>query len=221
MRRLSPFEALAVTGRAGPRTSPGSGVRQRSDDSFTDQFGGLWAFGPSSILSGNSKKFETLSARLVTIRLQGIDSQQESSHGTAPGKPQAQAQPQVKGGVIPYLTVDGAVNAVEFYKKAFAAEVAHVHPPDDKGRTMHAHVYINGSSLMMSDAFPEHGHPLRDPAGFNVMLPVADVDAWYDRAVKAGCTATMPPADMFWGDRYGQLKDPFGITWALNGPVKK
>ena len=138
-------------------------------------------------------------------------------------KPDAkpQAQPQVKGGVIPYLTVNGAVKAVDFYKKAFAAEVAHVHPPDDKGRTMHAHVYINGSSLMMSDAFPEHGHPLREPAGFNVMLPVADVDAWYDRAVKAGCTATMPPADMFWGDRYGQLKDPFGITWALNGPTKK
>jgi len=138
-------------------------------------------------------------------------------------KPQAnpQAQPQVKGGVIPYLTVDGAIKAVEFYKKAFAAEVAHVHPPDEKGRTMHAHVYINGSSLMMSDAFPEHGHPLREPAAFNVMLPVKDVDAWYERAVKAGCTATMPPADMFWGDRYGQLKDPFGVTWALNGPVKK
>ena len=69
--------------------------------------------------------------------------------------------------------MNGAVKAAEFYKKAFAAEVASIHPPDEKGRTMHAHVYINGSSLMMSDAYPEHGHPLREPAAFNVMLPVA------------------------------------------------
>jgi len=53
------------------------------------------------------------------------------------------------------------------------------------------------------------------------MLPVQDVDAWYDRAVKAGCTGVMAPTDMFWGDRYAQLKDPFGVTWAINGPVKK
>ena len=58
-------------------------------------------------------------------------------------------------------------------------------------------------------------------AGFSIMLPVQDVDAWYDRAVKAGCTAIMPPQDMFWGDRYGQLKDPFGVMWAMNGPQKK
>jgi uncharacterized glyoxalase superfamily protein PhnB len=117
--------------------------------------------------------------------------------------------------------VDGAVKAAEFYKKAFAAEVAVIHPPDEKGRTMHAHVYINGSSLMMSDAYPEHGHPLKEPAAFNIMLPVQDVDSWYNRAIKAGCTAVMPPADMFWGDRYGQLKDPFGVLWAINGPIKK
>ena len=97
-------------------------------------------------------------------------------------------QPQVKGGAVPYLTVNGAVKAAEFYKKAFSAEVATIHPPDEKGRTMHAHVYINGGSVMMSDAYPEHGHPLKEPAGFNVTLPVADVDSWYDRAIKAGCT---------------------------------
>ncbi len=86
---------------------------------------------------------------------------------------------------------------------------------------MHAHVYINGGSVMMSDAYPEHGHPLKESAGFNVTLPVKDVDAWFDRATKAGCTALMPPTDMFWGDRYAQLKDPFGVLWALVGPVKK
>ncbi len=132
-----------------------------------------------------------------------------------------QAKTPVKGGAVPYLTVDGAVKAAEFYKKAFAAEVAAIHPPDEKGRTMHAHLYINGGSVMMSDAYPEHGHALTAPAAFHLMLPVPDVDAWYDRAVKAGCTGVMPPADMFWGDRYAQLKDPFGVTWAINGPVKK
>jgi len=130
-------------------------------------------------------------------------------------------QPQVKGGAVPYLTVDGAAKAAEFYKRAFAAEIAALLPPDAKGRTMHAHVYINGASVMLSDAYPEHGHPLREPAGFNVMLPVADVDGWHARAVQAGCTSVMAPTDMFWGDRYAQLKDPFGVLWALNGPVKK
>ena len=129
--------------------------------------------------------------------------------------------PEVKGGAIPYLTVDGAIKAAEFYKEAFAAETAAIHPPDDKGRTMHAHVYINGGSVMLSDAYPEHGHPLQAPAAFNITLTVGDTDHWYDRAIGAGCTAVMPPQDMFWGDRYGQLKDPFGVLWAINGPVKK
>jgi uncharacterized glyoxalase superfamily protein PhnB len=129
--------------------------------------------------------------------------------------------PQVKGGVVAYLTVDGATRAVEFYKHAFGAEVAGVQPPDPKGRTMHAHVYINGTSVMLSDAFPEHGYPLQTPAAFSLMLPVQDVDSWYTRAVDAGCTAVMPPQDMFWGDRYGQAKDPFGVLWAFVGPKKK
>jgi uncharacterized glyoxalase superfamily protein PhnB len=129
--------------------------------------------------------------------------------------------PQVKGGVVPYLTVDGAIKAAGFYKKAFAAEVASLHPPDEKGRTMHAHLYINGSSVMLSDAYPEHGHPLRAPASFNLTLQVGDTDSWFNRAVDAGCTAVLPVQDMFWGDRYGLLKDPFGVLWAINGPVKK
>ena len=129
--------------------------------------------------------------------------------------------PQVKGGVVPYLTVDGATKAAEFYKKAFAAEVAAIQPPDEKGRTMHAHLYINGSSVMLSDAYPEHGHPLKAPASFNLTLQVDDTDKWFDRAIEAGCAVVMPAQDMFWGERYGQLKDPFGVLWAINGPVKK
>jgi uncharacterized glyoxalase superfamily protein PhnB len=129
--------------------------------------------------------------------------------------------PPVKGGALVYLSVDGAMKAVDFYKKAFAAEVAWVMPPDEKGRTMHAHLYINDATVMMSDYYPEHGHAPVAPAGFSVMLKVDDADAWYNRAVEAGCTAIMPVADMFWGDRYGQLKDLFGVIWAINGPLKK
>jgi PhnB protein len=126
----------------------------------------------------------------------------------------------VKSGVVAYLALDGAMKAIEFYKAAFGAEVAAVIPPDDKGRTMHAHVYINGGSLMMSDFFPEHGHVPVAPQGFTLMVQVDDVDTWWKRAVDAGCTVSMPLQDMFWGSRYGQLKDPFGVTWALNsGPM--
>ena len=122
----------------------------------------------------------------------------------------------VKGGAVPYLSIDGAAKAAEFYQKAFGAELAMMQPVDEKGRTMHAHLYINGSSVMLSDFYPEHGHPVVPVQGFNIMLPTKQIDADYKRAIDAGCTPTMPPEDMFWGDRYGQLKDPFGVTWALN-----
>jgi PhnB protein len=131
------------------------------------------------------------------------------------------ANPEPKGGLVAYLTVDGATKVASFYEKAFAAETVNVVPPDKSGRTMHVHLYVNGSSLMLSDAYPEHGHPFREAAGFALTLMVDDVDAWFDRAVNVGCIATMPPADMFWGDRYAALKDPFGVAWAVNGPVRK
>ena len=76
--------------------------------------------------------------------------------------------------------------------------------------------------MMFSDPFPDHGHPLQTPAAFNLMVPVQDVDSWYSRAVEAGCSAAMPPQDMFWGDRYAhQAKDPFGVLWSFVGPIKK
>jgi uncharacterized glyoxalase superfamily protein PhnB len=128
------------------------------------------------------------------------------------------ANPPTKGGLIPYLQVDGAMKAADFYQRAFGAEVAVAHPVDDKGRTMHVHLYINGSSLMMGDAYPEHGHPLQKPQAFNLTLQVDDIDAWWKRAVDAGAEVVMPVADMFWGDRYGQLRDPFGVLWAMNQP---
>jgi len=131
---------------------------------------------------------------------------------------EAPATPRPKGGLVAYLCVEGAQKAAQFYQQAFAADLAFIQPPDEKGRTMHVHLYVNDASVMLSDPYPDHGHPYEPAAGFSLMLPVCDVDAWWQRAVDAGCTPSMPPQDMFWGDRYGQCKDPFGVTWAMVGP---
>ncbi|MGH6887750.1 MAG: VOC family protein [Rhizomicrobium sp.] len=124
----------------------------------------------------------------------------------------------VKGGVVAYLTIEGALKAAEFYQRAFGAEIAAVQPPDAKGRTMHVHLYLNGGSLMLNDPFPEHGCPAQQPQGFALMLTVRSIDDWWKRAVDAGAAIVMPVQEMFWGDRYGQLRDPFGVAWALDEP---
>lgn len=126
-----------------------------------------------------------------------------------------------KGGLVPYLTVDGAAKAAEFYTRAFGAKEVARQPLDEKGRTMHIHLYVNDSSLMLADAYPEYGHGLQQPQAFNLTLQVDDIDAWWNRAVKAGATVVMPVEKMFWGDRYGQLRDPFGVLWSMNEPAKK
>ncbi len=122
----------------------------------------------------------------------------------------------VKGGVVTYLNVDGAVKAVEFYQKAFGAELAAMMPPDASGRTMHAHIYVNGSSIMLSDFYPEHGVPKVEPQAFSLTIMTDTIDADFKRAVDAGATAVTEPQDMFWGDRFGALKDPWGVAWAMN-----
>jgi PhnB protein len=127
--------------------------------------------------------------------------------------------PEVLGGVVPYLQLDGATRAAEFYAKAFGAEEVGRHPPDAQGRTMHIHLHLNGGSLMLSDPFPEYGFPHRPAQGYSLVVRVADVDALWDRAVAAGGVEVVMPLDkQFWGDRYGQLRDPFGVLWGLAGP---
>ena len=127
---------------------------------------------------------------------------------------------ETKGGVVAYLAVDGAIRAADFYRKAFAAEQAFAYPPDDQGRTMHIHLYVNGSSMMLGDFYPEHGHAKEAPAAFTIQLIVDDCQSWFDRAVAAGCTTVTPPQKMFWGDTWGQVRDPFGFTWAFNQPAE-
>lgn len=135
---------------------------------------------------------------------------------TTAEQPAAPKPVPVKGGAVAYLQLDGAMRAVEFYQRAFGAELANAHAPDRAGRTMHAHLYINGSSVMLSDPYPEHGCVLQTPQGFTMTLMVDDIEAWWQRAIDAGAAPVMPPTDMFWGDRYAQLRDPFGVAWAMN-----
>jgi len=123
---------------------------------------------------------------------------------------------EVKGGVIAYLSIDGAMKAAALYEKAFGAELAMAYPPDDKGRTMHVHIYVNGSSVMLGDFYPEHGHAKQAPQAFTMQLMVDDAHAWFDRAVAAGCEGVVPPQKMFWGDTWGQVRDPFGVIWAFD-----
>ena len=125
---------------------------------------------------------------------------------------------ETKGGLTPYLQLSNATEAAAFYEKAFGATTVFAFPPDEQGRTMHVHLHLNGSSLMLSDAFPEQGHPHRTPQGYTLTLQVDDADAWAKRALAAGCAETLPVQDMFWGDRYGQLTDPYGVVWAVNQP---
>lgn len=137
-------------------------------------------------------------------------------------QPQTQPAAKVLGGLTPYLQLDGAFKAAEFYKKAFGAEQVFSYPPDEQGRTMHIHLHINGSTLMISDFYPEHGMSPVKPQGYTMQLHLGsdDIDAWWKRAVDAGCEVVMPLQVMFWGDQWGNMRDPFGVEWAMNAPVK-
>jgi PhnB protein len=126
------------------------------------------------------------------------------------------------GGVTPYLTVVGGKAAVAFYIAAFGAVELFRNVADDGERLMHSRMVINDGLLMLSDDFAENrgGALPPPPTGVMMHLQVADADLWFDRAVAAGATVKMPLADMFWGDRYGQLLDPFGHSWTIAGPLK-
>jgi PhnB protein len=122
--------------------------------------------------------------------------------------------------VTPYIVVKGARAAVDFYKKAFAAEELSFSTTPD-GVCMHADIKIGDSIVMLNDEFPKMNvlSPLsRGGTSVTLHVYVADVDAAFARAVAAGATAKMPPADMFWGDRYAQITDPFGHSWSLATP---
>ena len=125
-------------------------------------------------------------------------------------------------GITAHLTIrDGkAIEAIEFYATAFGAEPA-MEPmkAEDGKRIMHAHLLLNGGHLLLNDDFPEYGGAATPPGSTTLHLQVADADAAWNRALEAGATEKFPLADQFWGDRYGQVTDPYGFTWSIGAPL--
>ena len=124
--------------------------------------------------------------------------------------------------VTPHLVCAGASDAIEFYKKAFNA-VEEGRLPGPQGKLMHAMIRIGDSAVMLVDEFPEWGSfgpKALKGSSVTIHLYVEDVDAAVARAVSAGAKITMPLEEMFWGDRYCQLEDPFGHHWSLATHVR-
>jgi PhnB protein len=125
--------------------------------------------------------------------------------------------------LTPHIVCAGAADAIEFYKKAFGAEEL-IRMPGEDGKLMHAAVSIHGSMLMLVDENKDWG--LLSPLSLGgtpvtLHLNVPNADAAIERAAAAGATVTMPASDAFWGDRYGQVKDPFGHSWSMAHPLRE
>ena len=124
-------------------------------------------------------------------------------------------------GVIPYLNVEGAAEAAELYKRAFGAiELTRMPAPDNPDKIIHCRLEINGGLLMISDIFTERGFEHQPSSSFTMQMIVTDIDAWWKRATDAGLEITTPLQLMFWGDRWGAMKDRFGVHWAMNEVAK-
>ena len=125
--------------------------------------------------------------------------------------------------IEPYLFFNGrAEEAIEFYKKAFGAVEMH-RMPGPGGKLMHAAIRIGDSTIMLADEYQEWGSKspkTLDGTPVTIHLYVENADAVYDQAIAAGATGTMAMADMFWGDRYGQVIDPFGHSWSIATHIK-
>lgn len=125
-------------------------------------------------------------------------------------------------GLAPHLVCDGAADAIEFYKRAFGAEeMMRLDGPN--GQIMHAAVSINGAMVMLVDENRDWG--MLGPKALKgspvtLHLMVANADVAMERAAKAGAKVVMPAEDAFWGDRYGQVEDPFGHRWSIASPLK-
>ena len=119
--------------------------------------------------------------------------------------------------ITPYLAVDDAAQAIEYYKKAFGA-VEQVRMDAPGGKIGHAELKIGDSRVMLSDSFPQASTKTPKELGgtsAGVFMYVHDVDAVVQQAVDAGATVTMEVADQFWGDRFGSITDPFGHSWSI------
>jgi PhnB protein len=124
--------------------------------------------------------------------------------------------------VSPHLTVHDANAAIAFYQQAFGAKETYRMQAPDGSKLLHAELTIGDSCVFLNDEFPDMGcmSPIvLKGASVTIHLSVDDADIWFERAVAAGATVTMPLQDMFWGDRYGKLVDPFGHHWSISCPI--
>jgi uncharacterized glyoxalase superfamily protein PhnB len=137
-------------------------------------------------------------------------------------KPGVKPIPEDMHSLTPHIVCAGAADAIEFYKKAFnAVETARL--PGPGGKLMHAAVRIGDSTLMLVDENPEYksfGPKSLKGSPVTIHLYVEDADATVAQAAAAGAKVTMPVQEMFWGDRYGQLEDPFGHRWSVATHVR-
>lgn len=132
-------------------------------------------------------------------------------------KPQVKPVPDWMHTVTPHLVCAGAAEAIEFYKKAFSAEEM-LRLPGPQGKLIHACIQIGDSPVMLVDESPEWGSfgpKSLKGSPVTIHLQVENADAVFERAVGAGAKIRMPLENMFWGDRYGVLEDPFGHHWAV------
>jgi PhnB protein len=128
-----------------------------------------------------------------------------------------------------HICVKGGLEAIAFYKKAFSAECPFHQLAEDGKRVKHANIESFGSEVMRHDEFPEFGGDVLSPSSrggasvtINVNLPKpAAVDTALDRARSAGAEVVMAAQDVFWGARYGRVRDPFGHVWAFNAPLRE
>ena len=130
----------------------------------------------------------------------------------------AKATPQGYHSVTPSFTFKDSQKAIDFYKKAFGAKVLDVFPNPTGSGIMHAAIQIGDSIVMMGDEMPGQSCKSAETLGsspINFFLYVPNADAAFKQAVAAGGAVAMPMADMFWGDRAGTLKDPFGYSWMI------
>lgn len=125
--------------------------------------------------------------------------------------------------ITPTLTCRNALEAIDWYVKAFGAEKRDVSMSPDKKTVMHAEVKIGDSIFMLNDEFPDMN--CKSPSSYGgtsvgMWLYVDDCDKWFERASKAGAKTIMPITEMFWGDRFGQVEDPYGHRWSIATHVK-
>lgn len=164
----------------------------------------------------STRKSATKSAAPKVTRKSATKSARSRPKKTA-SRTRVKAIPAGFTAVTPHLVCAGAADAIEFYKKAFnAVEEGRFPAPD--GKIMHAVVRIGGSPVMLVDEMPDWGAlgpKALKGSPVTIHLYVSDVDSVVERAVAAGAKITMPIDDAFWGDRYGQIEDPFGHHWSI------